>query len=229
MTLPAWLTAFDRDEALAETGERSALFSRAQALRLGAALGGALATQGLVGEAHAAPTAAAADDAILNYALTLEYVQAAFYSEAERAGALHGPLAEQARVVGAHERAHVAAFRKVLGKRAIARPRFDFRGQTEDPAAFRKTAVAFEDLAVAAYKEQIPLIENAAYVAAAVSIHSVEARHAAWIRRLAGVLPASKAFDEPLPRRDVMRLVASTHFIVSKPRTAGTDAPRLTG
>jgi hypothetical protein len=169
------------------------------------------------------------DVAVLNYALTLEYIQAAFYGEAERAGVLHGPLAEQARVVGAHERAHVAAFRRVLGTQAVAAPRFDFRGTTEDPAAFRKTAVAFEDLAVAAYKDQIPLLRQPAFLAAAVAIHSVEARHAAWIRRLAGVLPAERAFDEPLPRAEVTRLVASTRFVVSRPRTTGTGAPRLTG
>ena len=161
--------------------------------------------------------------------MTLEEVQAAFYSEAERAGALRGALAEQARVVGAHERAHVAAFREVLGARAIGRPAFDFRGQTEDPEAFRKTAVAFEDLAVAAYQDRIPLLVARDYVAAAVAILSVEARHAAWIRRLAGVLPAAKPFDEPLPKAEVTRLVASTRFVVSPPRTTGRRVPRYSG
>jgi hypothetical protein len=217
--------ALDRDGALAEAGGR---LTRAQALGIGAAAGSALAASALAGHA---PAAGAGDEdvAILNYALTLEYVQAAFYSEADRAGALRGPLARQAQVVGAHERAHVTAFRKVLGARAIAAPRFDFRGQAEDPDAFRKTAVAFEDLAVAAYKAQIPRLQRRDYLAAAVAIHSVEARHAAWIRRLAGVLPASKPFDEPLPRAEVMRLVDSTRFIVSQPRTSGRDAPRFTG
>jgi hypothetical protein len=117
----------------------------------------------------------------------------------------------------------------VLGRQAVAAPHFDFRGTTEDPGAFRKTAVAFEDLAVAAYKDQIPLLRQPAFLTAAVAIHSVEARHAAWIRRLAGVLPAAHAFDEPLPRAEVARLVASTRFVVSRPRTTGTSAPRLTG
>ena len=89
------------------------------------------------------------------------------------------------------------AFREVLGSRAVKRPRFDFRGATEDAERFRKTAVAFEDLAVAAYKAQAPLIQSRAYLVAALAIHSVEARHAAWIRRLAGVVPAADAFDEP--------------------------------
>ncbi|HZV74047.1 MAG TPA: ferritin-like domain-containing protein [Conexibacter sp.] len=229
MSLPAWLRAYDRDDAIAEAF--GGALSRRQTLQAGAAGAAALTVHALAADARAADSSGAAtgDVAVLNYALTLEYIQAAFYSEAERAGVLHGPLAEQARVVGAHERAHVAAFRRVLGTRAIAAPRFDFRGTTEDPAAFRKTAVAFEDLAVAAYKDQIPLLRQPAFLAAAVAIHSVEARHAAWIRRLAGVLPAARAFDEPLPRAQVARLVASTRFVVSLPRTTGTGAPHLTG
>ena len=89
------------------------------------------------------------------------------------------------------------ALREVLGSRAVKRPRFDFRGATEDAERFRKTAVAFEDLAVAAYKGQAPLIQDRAYLVPALAIHSVEARHAAWIRRFAGLTPAADAFDEP--------------------------------
>ena len=225
MSLPGWLSALDRDDALAEASACSDRVSRAQALRLA---GGAMATTLALG-AGPARAAQRSDVAILNYALSLEYVQAAFYTEAERAGALHGALAHQARIVGAHERAHVAAFRKVLGRHAIARPHFDFHGRTEQPDAFRDTAVAFEDLAVAAYKDKVPLIENPTYLSTAVAIHSVEARHAAWIRRLAGVLPAAHAFDEPLSQARVERLVASTHFIVAEPRTEAHRRPRFTG
>ena len=56
------------------------------------------------------------------------------------------------------------ALRGVLGSKAVKRPRFDFRGATEDAERFRKTAVAFEDLAVAAYKAQAPLIQNSGYL-----------------------------------------------------------------
>jgi len=226
MSVPGWLAVHDRDGAIAEA---FGALSRRQAIHAAAGVTAAAAVHGLTADAQAAPSSDRGDVAVLNYALTLEYVQAAFYSEAERGGALRGPLAEQARVVGAHERAHVTAFRRVLGTQAVAVPRFDFRGTTEEPEAFRKTAVAFEDLAVAAYKDQIPLLRQPAFLAAAVAIHSVEARHAAWIRRLAGVLPAAHAFDEPLPRAEVTRLVASTRFVVSRPRTSGTSAPRLTG
>jgi Ferritin-like domain len=232
MRLPDWLVPIDRDDALAETlagsaGPSGAGISRAQALRL--AGGAAAATFALGARPARAAQPSRRDVAILNYALSLEYLQAAFYSEAERAGALRGSLAYQARIVGAHERAHVAAFRAVLGHHAIAPPHFDFHGRTEQPNAFRDTAVAFEDLAVAAYKDKAPEIESASYLSAAIAIHSVEARHAAWIRRLAGVLPATHAFDEPLSEARVERLVASTHFVVAAPRTEGRRSPRFTG
>ncbi len=218
--------AFDSDGALAETADaltttRRGLFAIAAAGTMAAGLAAPAAALGR----DAAPV----DAAILNYALGLEYLQAAFYTEAERLGALHGPLATQAHVVGGHERAHVAAFRKVLGSSAIKSPTFNFQGVTEDPNAFRRTAVAFEDLAVAAYKYQAPRLSSTVYLMAAISIHSVEARHAAWIRRLAGVLPAATAFDQPLPPSQVDALVASTHFVVEATQTSAHRSPKFTG
>jgi hypothetical protein len=218
------LEELDRDGALQEAIADLHGETRAGMLRK-AALGGAL----LLG-LTAAPARAADEDrdvAILNYALTLELLQDSFYSEVERIGALTGALAEQARTVAAHERAHVRAFQEVLGGKAVKRARYDFRGATENPARFRRTAVAFEDLAVAAYKGQAPLIRRRAYLVPALAIHTVEARHAAWIRRLAGVAPAADAFDEPRSRASTLRIVASTNFTVEM-QSRGRP-PRFTG
>jgi rubrerythrin len=217
------LADIDRDDAIAEALDALHGTTRAAFLR-GAALGGAALLAASAAPARAA--AAGRDEAILNYALTLEYVQDSFYSEVERLGALTGDLAEQARVVGAHERAHVKAFRQVLGSHAVKRPRFDFRGATEDADRFRKTAVAFEDLAVAAYKAQAPLIERRAYLVPALAIHTVEARHAAWIRRLAGIAPAASAFDEPRSKPGTLAIVDATHFVM---QTKSRRKPRFTG
>ena len=181
------------------------------------------------GKAAAATALAASDVSILNYALVLEYLQASFYTDAERSGALAGKTAEAAHVVGAVERAHVAAFRGLLGSKAVKRPLFDFQGTTEQQAAFLKTAVALEDLAVAAYKGQAPLLKSKAVLAAAVGIHSVEARHAAWMRELFGITPAVNAFDQPASRQKVNSLVASTHFIVARPKTTRRRKPKYTG
>ena len=58
----------------------------------------------------------------------------------------------------------------------------------------------------------------------------MEARHAAWIRRLAGVLPAAKAFDEPMPDQKVVDIVNSTHFVtLQTPRTSAPRSPGFTG
>jgi hypothetical protein len=221
------IETLDRDGALAEAAERLERTSRGEFLRRAGAASVLVGGLTLPGIARAAQ--ASRDRAILNYALALEYLQAAFYTEAERLDSLSGPFREQARVVGAHERAHVAALQDLLGSAAIKQPRFNFRGVTEDQAQFRRTAVAFEDLGVAAYKGAAPGIQDPALLAAAIRLHSVEARHAAWIRHLAGALPAPDAFDEPKSRDAVLDLVASTEFIVESPTTRASDEPRYTG
>jgi ferritin-like protein len=218
------LENLDQDGALREALDGLHCYSRADLLRKAAIGSGALLA------AFAAPATAGAtprrDMAILNYALTLEYLQEAFYTEVERIGALRGELAHQARVVGGHERAHVKAFLNVLGGGAVKRPFFNFRGVTEDADKFRKTAVAFEDLAVAAYKGQAPRLISGPFLVAALGIHAVEARHAAWIRRLAGFVPAATAFDEPISMQRTLQIVGSTHFIV---KTRSKGSPRFTG
>jgi hypothetical protein len=195
------------------------------------AIGGVAAAGPFVNQAFAASAPSTTGDlGILNFALTLEYLQAAFYTQAERVGALHGPLAEQARVVGSHERAHVKAFQRTLGSAAVKSPSFNFRGTTDDPHTFRATAVALEDLAVGAYKQQLPNIRSNRYLAAAVSIHSVEARHAAWIRYLAGVVPAEHAFDDPVADTETVDIVNSTRFVtLHVPQTSARHDPAFTG
>ena len=195
--------------------------------RDGAGAAGAL----LVALAGTGPARAngGSDVSILNYALTLEYLQAAFYTEAERVGALRGIAARAAAQIGSVERAHVAALRDALGAAAVARPAFDFQDTTANDDAFLRTAVAFEDLGAAAYKGQLGQLRSREYVAAAASIHSVEARHAAWIRYIAGRTPAADPVDPPISRSEAERIVASTGFIVSSPATSSERAPSFTG
>jgi rubrerythrin len=225
----AFLAAVDRDGALGETRELAAMSaSRRHFFRLSTV---GIATV-LFADAHTASAAvdlSASDVSILNYALVLEYLQASFYTEAERSGALAGKTAQAARIVGATEREHVKAFLKLLGSKAVERPAFNFQGVTEQQQPFLKTAVAFEDLAVAAYKGQAPKLESRSVLAAAVGIHSVEARHAAWMRQLFGITPAVHAFDQPASRVKVNRIVASTHFIVQTPHMKRRRKPDYSG
>jgi hypothetical protein len=219
------LDELDRDGALREALD--AVTSRASFLRR--ACIGSAALLGALAVPERSDAASPSDNAILNFALTLEYLQAAFYTETERAGAIGTELARVPRQLGSVERAHVIALKNVLGRAAVKRPSFDFKGTTEDQVKFLKTAVAFEDLGAAAYKGQATRVDSPALLAAAIAIHSVEARHAAWMRYLAGFTPAGRAFDEPKREFEVRQIVASTHFIVSRPRTARRRAPRFTG
>jgi hypothetical protein len=221
------LEDLDRDGAIREAIDRLPRASRQGFLQ---AVGGGLVAAVALGRPPAARAALSRGDvAILNYALTLEYLQDAFYTEAERKGAVEGPAARLTRVVGAVERAHVKALRDVLGHRAVSRPFFDFRGVTERPQSFIRTAVAFEDLGTAAYKGQADKIESPTVLAAAVGIHSVEARHAAWIRYIAGSRPASEAFDEGISKAKTLDLVRDTGFVRHAPRTKAARRPRFTG
>jgi len=234
------LDQVDTDGAIRETAEAVAGDTRARFLARAGLLGGGAVGGGalfglMTGEAQAQ---GAGDVAILNFALTLEYLEAAFYREANAMGALDGELAVFSRVAGGHERAHVEALRSVLGRRAVARPSFNFRGTTEDAETFTATAVVLEDTGVAAYKGQAPLVRAEAILQAALAIHSVEARHASWIRGIAGEPEAPRAFDRPLSRPAVLRAVAQTRFIVAaqQPRRrpsggggGGGGTPRFTG
>jgi Ferritin-like domain len=222
------LEAVDRDGAIAETLHELTGGTRADLLRT-AAVGGAAAAAALATPAVAQPRNTAKDIAILRFDLTLEYLQAAMYSEAERLRELKPRTLEWSRVVGANERGHVKAIRGLLGKDAVKSPKFNFRGVTEDDKVFTETAVAFEDLTAALLKTQGAQVDSRRLLAALVSLHSVEARHAAWIRHIAGIVPAADAFDEPTSKRRVVRLVDSTNFVTSRPRTKGRRRPRFTG
>jgi hypothetical protein len=222
-----FLAAVDRDGAISETRARAETTSRRRLLGMTLAGAGTIALARATGARAAGLSASDVD--ILNYALVLEYLQASFYTEAERSGALTGKTAKAARVVGATERAHVKAFLDLLKSQAVKRPTFDFQGTTEQQQPFLKTAVALEDLAVAAYKGQAPKLKSNAVLAAAVGIHSVEARHAAWMRALFGVTPAVNAFDQPASRSSINRVVVSTQFIVSKPHMKARKKPSFTG
>jgi hypothetical protein len=152
------------------------------------------------------------DAKILNFALTLEYLEAEFYTQAVAGGALTGELLQFARVVKAHEVAHVAFLESALGAKAVAKPTFDFKGTTMDPAKSTATAIVLEDTGVAAYNGQGTNVTKKV-LAAAASIVSVEARHAAWIRDIAEKAPAPAAFEAAKSQAQILSAVTATGFI----------------
>ena len=215
------LLSIDVDGAIEELSSPLPQTTR-RALLGGAVAGGAALIGGLVGApgGHAGTGIAKTkrDISILRFDLVMEYLQSGLYTEAERLGALKPTTLAWARVVGAHERAHVQAIKGLLGSKAVPSPSFDYRGVTEDDSAFIKTAVAFEDLTAALLKWQAVRLDSREILAAAATLHTVETRHAAWIRHIIGLRPAASAFDEPAPQRQMAALIKSTRFIVSRPK-----------
>jgi hypothetical protein len=222
------LETVDRSGAIAEAFDKLTGGTRADFFRKGV-LGGAALTAALQAPAVAQERNTRNDIAILQFDLGLEYLQAAMYSEAERLGEVSPKTLEWSRVVGANERGHVEAIRGLLGRDAVKSPTFNFRGVTEDDRVFTETAVAFEDLTAALLKTQALQFDSRRIVAAVATLHSVEARHAAWIRHIAGIVPAADALDEPTSKARVVELVDSTRFVTSRPRTRGSRRPGYTG
>ena len=157
-------------------------------------------------------TSQARDVEVLNYALLLGELQAAFYRQALRRAKLTGELREYAEVVAGHKREHVEALRGTLGGNARKIPRFAFGDAVSSPGKFAATAIALEELGVAAYNGQATNLSKPALRAAA-SIVSVNARHAAWIRAIQDKRPASQPTDKAMTRREVLAQVDKTGFV----------------
>jgi hypothetical protein len=194
--------------------------SRRDVLQRGAGLaallvaGGSLAG-GRLGSAFAAAPSASQDQEIFNFALLLEYLQDAFYSQAVAGGALRGEVRDFAETVAGHERAHVAYLRKALGAKARPKPQFRFGKATQNEREFLNTGVLLENLGVAAYNGQAANLTKPA-LAAAVDIVSVEGRHAAWISDLAGVEPAPRAADPGASAAEVAAQLKQTGFLKTR-------------
>jgi rubrerythrin len=155
------------------------------------------------GEALATPPSRAQDERILQLVLQLEYTQVAFYERGLRDAGLQGELRRFAQTALGHEREHLAAIRKALGSKAGPRPSFDFGRNTKSHDAFLQTAIKLEDLAVAGYNGQATNL-TAPTLAAAATIVSVEARHAAWARAIAGEVAAPDPVDKPMSAKQAV-------------------------
>ena len=147
---------------------------------------------------------------ILNFALTLEYLEAAFYEGAADVKGLSSEVANYVKTFGEEEQQHVEALTatiKDLGGTPVKAPGVDFGDAFSSADAFTTLAITFEDTGVSAYNGAAPMIESTDVLAAAGGIVQVEARHAAAIRFAAGEDPAPEAFDPSLTEDEVLKAV----------------------
>lgn len=144
---------------------------------------------------------------IVNYALTLELLETAFYKKGESLG-LSGDVKKLASQFGKDEAEHVDALTatvKKLGGKPPKKPTFTF--PVKDEKSFLKLAVTLEDTGVSAYNGAAPMIKSKEVLAAAGTIVQIEGRHAAAIRLAAGEDPAPEAFDKALEMQAVLDAV----------------------
>jgi hypothetical protein len=153
----------------------------------------------------------AEDVDILNFALTLEYLEEAFYKQAvTKVSGLSGEAKKLATELRDNETAHVDALTtaiKGLKGKPVAAPGVDFGGAFSSEKSFLKLAQTFEDTGVSAYNGAAPSLKSKKLLAAAGSIVQVEARHAAAIRSLNGVPVTDGGFDKTLTEDDVLKAV----------------------
>jgi rubrerythrin len=219
------IDTLDQDGALRESAEAVAGDTRADLFRKAGIAGGSLLASGVLfggmpALASAAKPSKKQDVAILNYALTLEYLESAFYKEAVAKGRFSAAVSTFAKHVSADEAAHVAYLKRALGSAAVKSPKFDFGDTTTDEAKFTATSFALENTGVKAYAGQATNIKQAAVVHAAVSVLTIEARHAAAIAAILGHVDGRQgitpdgAFDKALGMRAILSAVRKTRFIV---------------
>jgi rubrerythrin len=153
---------------------------------------------------------------VLNYALTLEHLEYAFYRDGVglftfgndgRGTSIDANLA----AIRDHEMAHVAALTQAisdLGGEPVAEATYDFGDAYSDPAAFLATAMALENTGVSAYDGAAQYIDDPDLLTAAGSIVAVEARHASYLNLLNGQVPFPDAFEKPLSQDEVLAIAS---------------------
>lgn len=146
------------------------------------------------------------DAGIVNYALALEYLEATFYSEAIVSGSLKGRPLELFKQFAETENSHVETLEgtlRSLGGKPAPKPKASFT--LDDPDTILATATQLEAIGANAYLGQANRIQDTKVLAAALAIHSVEARHAAAIQILLGEpIAPDGPFARPTTSVDVL-------------------------
>jgi hypothetical protein len=190
--------------------EDSADLSRSEVILKGALAAGAVYGTFMVGPyvRKALAMTGSNDIDILNFALTLEFLESTFYDEAKTRAKPTGEVKRLIALIAKDEKQHVEALTatiKQLGGKPVAKPKFAF--SYASTAGFLKLAQTFEDTGVSAYNGAGPAIKSKEVLGAAGSIVQVEARHAAAIRLQNKQEPAPVAFDPSLNEAQVLKAV----------------------
>jgi len=153
------------------------------------------------------------DIAIVNYALTLEHLESAFYQQVLESGEIKDPkIGEVAKSISEDEMMHVEALTATveqLGGKPAKAPQTAFDDVIAGgPQMILETAASVENLGAAAYLGQAGNIKNKEILAAALSIHSNEGRHAAVLNEAVGksIVPDG-AFAKPATMEEVLKAV----------------------
>lgn len=149
------------------------------------------------------------DLGILNYALTLEYLESAFYADVVKSGLFKGAELATIKKFGSEEAEHVEALTaavKGAGGKPASEPKTEF--PLESAKSVLELAGTVENLGAAAYLGQAPNIESPEVLASALAIHSVEGRHAAALNTLLGEsITPDGAFAKPADVKTVLKSV----------------------
>jgi hypothetical protein len=151
---------------------------------------------------------ATGDLAIVNYALTLEYLESQFYAKVVRSGLFHGATLSLLKSFGEEENEHVMALKGVAKSLGTPAPVPVGKFPLTSAAAVTKLAGAVENLGASAYLGQAANIKSKEILAAALSIHTIEARHAATFNTLLKLSPTPDgAFARPMSMAAVLAVV----------------------
>jgi hypothetical protein len=164
---------------------------------------------------------------ILNFALTLEYLESTFYEEAKMKVKASGELKSLLSLLASDEKQHVEALEgtiKKLGGKPVAKPTFNF--EYSGTSGFLKLAETFENVGVGAYNGAAPGIKSKEVLAAAGSIVQVEARHAAAIALQNGKEPAPEAVRQSARRKGSPEGRRTLHRLTPKRLAANLGRPR---
>lgn len=172
------------------------------------------------------------DEDVLNYALTLEFLESEFYRQGNDAGLLSGKEAEYTQTIGADEDAHVAAITDTImkiGGTPVEAPGVDFGQAFASRKSFLETAHVFENLGVGAYLGAAGFIQNKDILQAAAGIFGVEARHAAVIGNMLGLKPEGGVYmgSTETPQDKAAVLKAATPFLAGAGAMTGGAAATL--